>query len=282
MVVDYYSVLNVSRTATDEELKKAYKTLARKWHPDKNPNPSSKPEAEAKFKQISEAYNTLCNPTTRQRHDLGCLNGLVPLAPSDGRPESSRGGGGAAAPAPEKAADVEYKLACTLNELCFGRSKKMKIARNVIDVFGKSTIVEEMLTINIMPGWKKGTKVRFTEKGHEQPNSIPADVVFIIEEKPHAVYKRDGNDLVMNRRIPLVDALTGTTLKLTALDGRKLTIPIENVISPGYEMILPDEGMTILKQPWKKGNLRIKFDVKFPSRLTAEQRLGLRRTLLGD
>lgn len=143
----------------------------------------------------------------------------------------------------------------------------------------KPTTVEEILTIEIKPGWKKGTKITFPEKGNEQKNMIPSDLVFIIDEKPHATFKRDSNDLVMTQKISLVEALTGCTVQLTTVDGRSLTVPIISVISPGHEEIVRGEGMPIPKEPTKKGNLRIKFSIKFPSRLTAEQKAGIKRLL---
>ena len=139
--------------------------------------------------------------------------------------------------------------------------------------------VEEILTIEIKPGWKKGTKVTFPEKGNEQPNVIPADIVFIIDEKPHSVFKRDGNDLTVTQKISLVEALTGYTVHLTTLDGRRLTVPINNIIHPEYEEVVRGEGMPLPKDPSKKGNLRIKFNIKFPTRLTSEQKAGLKRLL---
>ena len=139
--------------------------------------------------------------------------------------------------------------------------------------------MEEILTIEVKPGWKKGTKITFPEKGNEQPNVIAADLVFVIDEKPHDVFKRDGNDLIVTHKVPLADALTGTTLTVTTLDGRTLTISCNEVIFPGYEKVIPKEGMPIPKDPSKKGNLRIKFDVKFPTRLTVEQKAGVKRFL---
>lgn len=139
--------------------------------------------------------------------------------------------------------------------------------------------VEEILTIEVKPGWKKGTKITFPEKGNEQPNVIPADLVFIIDEKPHGVFTREGNDLVMTQKISLVEALTGCTVHLTTLDGRSLTIPINTIIHPSYEEVVPKEGMPIPKEPSKRGNLRIKFNIKFPSRLTSEQKAGIKRLL---
>ncbi|KAL1103656.1 hypothetical protein V6Z11_D04G014400 [Gossypium hirsutum] len=77
----------------------------------------------------------------------------------------------------------------------------------------------EILTIDVKPGWKKGTKITFPDKGNEQPNQLPADLVFVIDEKPYDLYKRDGNDLIVNKRVSLAEALGGTTINLTTLDG---------------------------------------------------------------
>ncbi|GFZ03652.1 DNAJ heat shock family protein [Actinidia rufa] len=142
--------------------------------------------------------------------------------------------------------------------------------------------VEEILTIEIRPGWKKGTKITFPEKGNQEPGVIPADLIFVIDEKPHAVYTRDGNDLVVNLEISLLEALTGKTVELTTLDGRSLLIPLTEIVKPGHEVVVSNEGMPISKEPRNKGNLRIKFDVKYPSRLTTEQKSDLRKVLGGS
>lgn len=143
----------------------------------------------------------------------------------------------------------------------------------------KPTTVEEVLVIHIKPGWKKGTKITFPDKGNQEPGLAPGDLIFVVDEKPHAIFKRDGNDLVLNKKISLLEALTGKTLKLIALDGRDITIPVTDIVNPGHEVVIPNEGMPISKEPGKKGDLRIKFDVKFPSRLTAEQKSDLKRVL---
>lgn len=139
--------------------------------------------------------------------------------------------------------------------------------------------VEEILTIDVKPGWKKGTKITFPEKGNEQPNVAPADLVFVIDEKPQSVFTRDGNDLIVTQKISLVEALTGYTVQLTTLDGRNLSIPINNIIHPNYEEVVPKEGMPLSKDPSKKGNLRIKFNIKFPTQLNDEQKAGIRKLL---
>ena len=135
------------------------------------------------------------------------------------------------------------------------------------------------MTIDIKPGWKKGTKITFPEKGNEQRNVIPSDLIFIIDERSHAVFKREGNDLIITQKISLLEALTGYTLQLTTLDNRTLNLSINSVIGPDYEEIIPGEGMPITKERPKKGNLRVKFQIKFPTRLTAEQKISIKRLL---
>ncbi|KAL3753661.1 hypothetical protein ACJRO7_000975 [Eucalyptus globulus] len=340
MGVDYYRVLQVDRQAKDDDLKKAYRKLAMKWHPDKNPN--NKKDAEAKFKQISEAYDVLSDPQKRAVYDQYGEEGLKGQFPppgaggfseaaagGGGRPTSfhfnprsaddifseffgftspfgdmggPRSGGGSNFPRgmfgedifaslrsgsgegsmpsmPRKAPPIERTLPCSLEDLYKGTTKKMKISRDVMDSSGRPTTVEEILTIEIKPGWKKGTKITFPEKGNEQRGIVPSDLVFIIDEKPHGVFKRDGNDLVVTQKISLVEALTGYTAQITTLDGRDLTVPINSVIGPTYEEVVKGEGMPIPKEPSRKGNLRIKFNIKFPTRLTSEQKAGIKKLL---
>lgn len=131
------------------------------------------------------------------------------------------------------------------------------------------------------PGWKKGTKITFPDKGNEQPGQLPADLVFVIDEKPHDVYKRDSNDLLMKEKVSLAEALGGNTVHLKTLDGRDLSIPVTEIVSPGYELVVAREGMPIAKEPGNRGDLKIKFEVRFPTRLTPEQRAGLKSTLGG-
>ncbi|XP_057810897.1 uncharacterized protein LOC131025246 [Salvia miltiorrhiza] len=302
MGVDYYNILRVSRSATEEDLKKSYKRLAMKWHPDKNAVNTK--EAEAKFKQISEAYDVLSDSQKRQIYDLYGEEGLKSGLHAPPKDRDSGYGGGAAAGfkfSPrdaedifeeffggsaaggggglKKAAVMESKLACSLEELYKGSRRKMKISRIVLDGSGKPVTVEEVLSIHIKPGWKKGTKITFPEKGNHEAGAAPGDLIFVVDEKPHQVFKRDGNDLIINQKISLLDALTGKTLKISTLDGRDLTVSVSDIIKPGYEMMIQNEGMPISKEPGKHGDLRIKFDIKFPSRLTVDQKSDLRRVL---
>nr|GMD28866.1 DnaJ homolog subfamily B member 1-like [Ipomoea batatas] len=311
MGVDYYKVLKVSKSASEEDLRRSYKRLAMKWHPDKNSE--NMQEAEAKFKQISEAYDVLSDSQKRRIYDLhgekALKSGQFDHPASPTRTSSGRAGraynytprdaedifaeifGGSdagykgspvscgARGTPRKAAAVENQLPCSLEELYNGSTRKMQISRIVLDDTGKPTTVEEVLAIEIKCGWKKGTKITFPEKGDYKFGAAPGDLIFVVDEKPHPVFKRHGNDLVVHHRISLLDALTGKTIKLTTLDGRDLSVPIRNVVKPGQEHVIPNEGMPISKEPGKKGNLRIKFDIKFPSRLSADQKSDLKRIL---
>lgn len=339
MGVDYYNILKVNRQASEDDLKKSYRRLAMKWHPDKNPN--NKKEAEAKFKQISEAYDVLSDPQKRLIYDQygeeGLKNGAQPDAPtpfgssndfmfnprnaedifaeffgsspfgfgSSGPGRSMRfqsenggmfggfGGGGGCdngfrsyhdgmgGGMPRKPAPVETKLQCGLEELYSGSTRKMKISRNVMNANGRLVPETEILTIDVKPGWKKGTKITFPDKGNEQPNQLPADLVFVIDEKPHDFYKRDGNDLIVTQIVTLAEALAGTTVNLTTLDGRNLSIPVSDIVNPNYELVIAKEGMPIVREPGKKGDLKVKFEVKFPTRLSSEQRVGIKRILGG-
>ena len=144
----------------------------------------------------------------------------------------------------------------------------------------KPKTVDEIVKIDIKPGWKKGTKITFQEKGNQEPGVIPADLIFVVDEKPHAVFKRDGNDLIVNQKVSLLEALTGKMIELTTLDGRYLTIPVTEIIKPGHEIVIPSEGMPISKTGGKsKGDLVITWQVELPNRLTDDQRIGVRKVL---
>ncbi|XP_020207321.1 dnaJ homolog subfamily B member 1 [Cajanus cajan] len=322
MGLDYYNVLKVNRNATEDDLKKAYRKLAMKWHPDKNRENSN--EAEARFKQISEAYEVLSDPHRRAFYDQHGEEGLKNkppagngTSPSGFNPRnaedifaeffgSSPFGFGSSGPGRSsrfpsdttfggfdnnfrsystgrthmpKAPSVETKLSCTLEELYSGSTRKMKISRIVMDAHGRPIQESEILSIDVKPGWKKGTKITFPEKGNQKPNEVAADLIFVIDEKPHDLFKRDGNDLIVSKRVSLAEAIGGTTVDITALDGRSLNIQVTKIVSPGYEMTVENEGMPITKEPGQRGDLRIKFDVKFPTMLTPEQRAELKRVL---
>lgn len=132
---------------------------------------------------------------------------------------------------------------------------------------------QESETIKVKPGWKKGTKITFEGMGDERPGYLPADVIFVITEKEHPVFKRVGNDLVLKVEIPLVNALTGWTFSFRLLNGEKMTCSLhDEIIYPGYEKVIRGQGMPTASDKGQRGDLRIKFQIVFPTRLSSEQK----------
>lgn len=339
MGADYYGILGVGKSATDAELKKAYRKLAVKWHPDKNPD--NQEEATKKFKEISEAYDVLSDPEKREVYDRYGEEGLKSGIPSGGGQNGTPGGftggsyqmdddmarhifenlfgggggfggmgggsrrgfggsmggmdddlfggfggmggmsgmGGRRPSAPQK---VEVPLNLTLEELYTGTTKKRKVTRSIVDGgTGKSMKVEETLEIPVKAGWKEGTRITFPGKGDEYPGRPAQDLVFVVSQKPHPVFQRQGDDLVTTVTVSLAQALTeGNKIDVKSLDNRILRVPLKEVIKPGYERVVANEGMPISKSPGKRGNLKLKFSVRFPVHQIAGDKATALRQLL--
>jgi DnaJ family protein B protein 4 len=143
----------------------------------------------------------------------------------------------------------------------------------------KLEVETEVLQVEVLPGWKRGTKVTFDNKGDTLHGYLPQDLTFVIDVKPHDTYTLEGNNLLVSQEIPLVDALAGTTINLRTLDGRSLPVRVEEVVRPGHEIVIENEGWPIRKEPGKKGSLRIRFSVTFPTRLSSSQRSAIRRIM---
>jgi len=330
---DYYAILGVSRNADEKELKSAYRKLALKWHPDRNPD--SKEMAEEKFKEIAEAYEVLSDSNKRAVYDQYGEEGLKGGIPSGagGAGGGFRGGTsfhfsnaddifrqffGAKSPfdsmfnagfdegddgfqssfgfghpgaggsffkstqqrGPRKVPDVVQKVMCTLEDLYKGKTKRIKITKQVLNPDGQSTSKEsKILTFPIKRGFKKGTKIRFENEGDQAPGIIPADVVFEIDELPHSTFHRDGNDLLITPNISLKDALAGTVIEVKTLDDRTLRIPLNDIVTPGYTKTVTGEGMPLSKNPDQKGNLLIKPNIVFPRYLSNQQKEQLKQIL---
>jgi len=179
---------------------------------------------------------------------------------------------------PRKAPPVNRELPCTLEELFNGTTKKMKITKTLLNASGKEMKAEKVVTIDIKRGWKAGTKVTFPEEGDEKHGIIPADIIFVIEEKPHSRFVRQGDNLVYTARLYLHQALTGHTVELYTLDNRTLKVPITEVVYPGYQKIVSGEGMPNQKTG-AKGDLYIKFDIIFPKSLSDQQKAQIKSVI---
>jgi DnaJ family protein B protein 4 len=178
--------------------------------------------------------------------------------------------------------EVIRPLPVTLEDLYTGTTKRLKISRKLVS--GETE--EKVIEVQVLPGWKSGTKIRYPRLGHEAPGTVgelaAQDLVFVVEEKPHSLFKRVDNDLHMTLKIPLVDALTNPPdpsvagvsqlpRTLRHLDGRILLIPSpRGIVKPGHTTIIPGEGMPVRKGG--KGNMIITWEILFPHSLTPEKR----------
>lgn len=139
----------------------------------------------------------------------------------------------------------------------------------------------KVLEVNIEKGMKNGHKIKFADEADENPGTIPGDVVFVVQEKEHEVFKRKGADLVMTMDITLTDALCGFSRTITHLDGRVLKIsqPAGSVTKPDAVKVIQGEGMPYHGSPFTKGKLFLIFKVSFPATLSKSAVESLRAAL---
>lgn len=324
---DYYAVLGIKKDADENAIKKAYKKMAMKYHPDRNID--NQEQSEKKFKEVSEAYEVLSDPEKKKIYDQFGEEGLKGGAggPSgfsgfsgtynpgnaedifknffggsfpDVFSQGGRGGttfsfgnsGGGFGDMFGSGFDDDFggfsqggrgrskkdppftlSLPLTLDELYTGCVKKKKITRKLIDsASGKPMDTEKVIEINIKPGWKTGTKITFSELGDERPGRIPGDLVFVIQEIPHHRFKRERNDLIVTTDVSLKEALCGTSVMVDTLSGRRLRINIKDIITPNFSKRITGEGMPIAKNPSQKGDLILRFNVRWPSNLSQQQK----------
>lgn len=346
---DYYKILGISKGAAEDEIKKAYRKLALKYHPDKNKTA----EAEEKFKEIAEAYEVLSDKKKREIYDQYGEEGLKGGLPGGGGGSGpqftytfhgdpratfqqffgtdnpfetffSMGGHGPASmffadedmdvdndpfvshfnirsnasnpfrsqsftagsphmtrsKAKQQDPVVEHDLYVSLEDIFKGCTKKMKISRKVLQPDGKTTVREDkVLTINVVPGWKAGTKITFQREGDQSPNRIPADIAFIIRDKPHPLFKREGSDIRYIAKVTLKEALCGTKVEVPTLTGEKRVLRINDIIKPHFVHRIQGQGLPYPKDQSRRGDLIVAFEIKFPEELTESTKATLRKCL---
>jgi len=169
-------------------------------------------------------------------------------------------------PRTRKQRPVTYELAVSFEDLFRGSTRKMRVSRKRIDSMGSPYIDTKVIEIKIQPGWKAGTKITFEGEGDEKPGHAPADIVFVLSEKPHPRFRRETNNLIYIHKCSVQDVLLGLQFSLTTLDGRRITIDcLKDAISPTYVKTIKGEGMPDRKKGGQ-GDLLITFDIEFPKR----------------
>jgi curved DNA-binding protein len=281
---DYYKTLGVNRGADDKEIKKAYRDLARKYHPDKNPGSK---ESEARFKQINEAYEVLSDPEKRKKYDqLG--SNYQRWQQSGGRGdmdwgEYASGGAGYGAngdsfseffstifgsgfgrqttrdKAPIKGQDLEQPVEITLEEAYQGTER-------VINRGGKKR------TVRIPRGVKDGKKIRVAGEGYTGfAGGQAGDLYLVVTIKPHPQFERREDDLYTDLKVDLYKAILGGEVVVPTLAG-DVKLKIQPGTQSGRTIRLNGRGMPTLGEAEQFGDLFARVLVQVPSSLTDEER----------
>lgn len=303
---DYYALLGVTKSSSQEEIKKSYRKLAMQFHPDKNPGDKN---AESKFKEISEAYHVLGDPGRRAEYDRfsdmpfggrGSKGQQQPFStnydfsqgfsdqdiPSfqdlfgdffgdiwGGRPQSEAS---SAFRGKRRGADLRYTLTVTFEEAAHGTKKVISFVRQ------KGTKAEpSKLEVSIPAGVRHSQKLKLTGEGDTDPNGQnPGDLYVVINFQDHPVFIRDENDVRLEYPITFLEAITGTSKDVPTLYGT-VTLKIPKGTRSGQVLRIKDKGFPGLAGE-APGDMLIKILIDIPKDLDENQLRILRDLKISD
>ena len=302
MTDNYYNILGVEESATKEEIKKAYRGLSFKFHPDKNPGNT---EATGKFQKISEAYETLGDEQKREEYDMSRKNPFMRMngmngnngmdVPMDdifnmffgGMPGFPPGMQGMSGFPPgvklhvfnggpmgfhqaiQKPSPIIKNITINLEQILNGATVPLEIERWIVEN-GMKVFENETVYVTIPQGIDEGEMIILRDKGNVINENAKGDIKIFVKITNDTLFKRSGLDLIFDKNITLKEALCGFSFEIKYVNGKSYTLNNNkgNIIPPEYRKIYPNMG---LKRGEHSGNMIIHFHVDFPEKLTEEQ-----------
>jgi curved DNA-binding protein len=277
--IDYYEILGIKKTATEEEIKNAYRKLARKHHPDLNPNDK---DANKKFQQLNEANEVLSEPIKRKKYDQygkdwqhsdqyeqarqsGRRNGRQENAGGyEGEDfsdffSSMFGGGGSRTKAKYRGQDYNSQLQLSLRDAYTTHQQTMNVN-------------EKTVRITIPAGIENGQSIKLKGYGAPGANGGPSGdlyLTFAIANDPR--FKRTGNDLYLNEDLELYTAVLGGDITIETMSG-KIKLKVQPETQNGTKTRLKGKGFPLYKKEGEFGDLYITYSIKIPTNLTEKQK----------
>ena len=291
---DYYQILGVPRTATQDEIKKAYRKLARQYHPDNNPGNK---QAEAKFKEVNEANEVLSDPQMRQKYDaLGSQ--WQQYQHMGGQPGGFDWNQWAAQSQTYDAGDMSDLFGAGGFSDFFtrifggmgsgqagsgvrrgparGRDYEQPVEIPLRDAYAGTTLTlqkdHHKIEVRVPAGVKSGSRIRVAAQGETgRQGGEAGDLYLVVKVQPDAHFERDGDDLKTDAPVDLYTLILGGEASVKTLSGNvSLKIPPET--QPGRVFRLRGQGMPNLRQPDQHGDLLVKVQAKLPQHLSGEEK----------